>query len=149
MIRPRWKWVFPFLCLVCFLFTMDHRLHTVSCPTSVEAILDLTADQISSPDITVEIAEDQTFVIIRDYYWNPQNSYSTARAFAERTRGKLKVSVIHDTAPSELQSMGSNAVMVKVSLPEGFTSCDLEKIIVRSRDPREGQIKKEFPVDAQ
>ena len=149
MIRLRLKWIFLFLCLVCFLFTMDHRLHTVSCPTSVEAILDLTADRLSSPDITVEIAEDKAFVIIRDYYWNPQNSHSTARAFAEQTRGKLKVSVIHDTAPSELQSIGSNAVIVKVLLPEDLISSDLEKIIVRSRDPREGQIKKEFPIDAQ
>lgn len=110
-------------------------------------IFNLTPDQLGSPDITVVIVEKDNTVIIQDYNWNPENSYSTVRASANYRHNKLTVSIIHDTAPDELQSIGSNTVTVKVSLPEALKSSELQKIIVKSRDSREGHTKKEFFID--
>lgn len=141
------KWIiFLFLFISLFFFYYNHS--AVACPASVKADLDITSEQLSVPAITVEIEENRNSIVIHDYYWNPQNSYSTIRAFAKYRHKKLIVSIIHDTAPDELQSMGSNTVIVEVMLPEELKSAGLKTVIVKSRDSREGQIKKEFFIDS-
>lgn len=140
----RYKKSILLLCLICCLFSVYYEQSTVSCSTSVTGILDLTPDQLASPDITIRVADDDNTVIIQDYNWNAENSYSTVRASAYYIHKKLKVSIIHDTAPDELQSIGSNAVTVIVSLPEALKPSELQEIIVKSRDSREGQTKKSF-----